>query len=93
LQSIALNSFPLYISFNNIGDEGAKALAQNKTITAINILDNDIGDEGTKELKGLNEKRKIHVDNICKIIDKYIIKDIKIHILHHYIYNELKLIL
>ena len=48
------------IHINNIGDEGAKAIAQaltyNNTLTYINIWNNKIGDEGRAILE--KNKRK-----------------------------------
>ncbi len=35
---------------NRIGDEGAKALAQNTTLTTLDLVGNNIGDEGAKAL-------------------------------------------
>ncbi|HHU0114210.1 TPA: hypothetical protein ACT9LX_002924, partial [Legionella pneumophila] len=35
---------------NNIGDEGAKALAANQSLSTLNLRANNIGDEGAKAL-------------------------------------------
>lgn len=44
----------LYLNNNNIGDVGAKdiadALMRNHTITELNLNDNDIGDVGAREI-------------------------------------------
>jgi Ran GTPase-activating protein (RanGAP) involved in mRNA processing and transport len=49
-----LNTHPeiksLNLSYNNIGAEGAKALAANQSLSTLNLRANNIGDEGAKAL-------------------------------------------
>src|SRR4051812_25595670 len=40
----------LYIGYNSIGDEGAKVLSLNSTITSLYVGSNSIGEEGAKVL-------------------------------------------
>jgi hypothetical protein len=39
-----------------VGDEGAKALAQNTILTSLNLRNNQVGDEGKKALEDLKRR-------------------------------------
>ena len=69
----------LNVSYNNIGDEGAKALAANTSLTSLNVRGNNIGDEGAKALaantrltsldvRGNNIAKKASTSNISMMV-------------------------
>ncbi|MCA7010610.1 leucine-rich repeat domain-containing protein [Wolbachia endosymbiont of Tribolium confusum] len=56
------NLTQLDLSFNEIGDEGVKALANLKNLTQLNLDYNKIGDEGAKALANLKNLTQLNLD-------------------------------
>ena len=56
----------LDLGCNNIGDDGAKAIAEHLTnLTSLNLVDNKIGDAGAKAIAQSENMKKSHRLNLA----------------------------